>query len=148
MRIAVLVQIAATLMMTGIIWFVQIVHYPLFARVGPQSFAQYELEHASRTGWVVGPLMCLELGTAILLLVPALRPDFIPLSSAWLGAVLVGVIWTSTAFIQVPLHGRLAAGYDAEGIRRLVVTNWIRTLAWSLRSILVLSWFAKLLRQG
>ena len=29
-----LLHAAATLFMTGLIWFVQVVHYPLFARVG------------------------------------------------------------------------------------------------------------------
>ena len=32
------------------------------------------------------------------------------------------------------------AGFDAEAHRRLVRTNWVRTVGWSLRSALVLGW--------
>lgn len=144
-RVVFLLQIASTLLMTGIIWFVQIVHYPLFARVDAAGFMRYEAEHATRTGWVVGPLMCIELATAALMLMPQLRPAFIGKASAWTGLLLVLLIWASTAFIQVPLHNRLAAGSDAVVIARLVSTNWIRTIAWTLRSLLVLSWMASLL---
>ena len=146
MRTLFLVQLACTLAMTGIIWFVQIVHYPLFARIPPGSFAEYEAEHATKTGWVVGPLMCAELVTAILMLAATFRPASIPVAEAVAGAALVLVIWLSTGLIQVPLHDRLSAGYDAETIARLVATNWIRTLAWTARSALTLSWVARLLR--
>jgi hypothetical protein len=32
--------VASTLFMTGLSWFVQVVHYPLFAAVGPDAFAR------------------------------------------------------------------------------------------------------------
>ena len=146
MRALLLVQLACTLSMTGIIWFVQIVHYPLFARVAAASFPQYEAEHATRTGWVVAPLMCAELLAALLMLVGRLRLPAISAGSAIAGAALVAVLWLSTGLIQVPLHNRLAAGFDAALIARLVATNWIRTLAWTARSALVLSWVAKSIR--
>jgi hypothetical protein len=34
-------HLATTLLMVGLIWLVQIVYYPLFARVGDSSFAAY-----------------------------------------------------------------------------------------------------------
>ncbi len=146
MRALFLLQLACTLTMTGIIWFVQIVHYPLFARVAPTKFAQYESEHATRTGWVVGPLMCAELATATLMLAHRFRPATILPAAALGGAILVAILWLSTALIQVPLHNRLGAGYDAHAVAMLVATNWIRTLAWTARSALLLAWTAKLLK--
>ncbi len=146
MRSLFLIQLATTLTMTGIIWFVQIVHYPLFARVDPAAFTQYEAEHATLTGWVVAPLMCAELASALLMLSTRCRPAAIPLAAAIAGAALVIVIWLSTALIQVPLHNRLATGYDPHTIATLVATNWIRTLAWTARSVLLLSWTTRLLR--
>ncbi len=136
-------QVVSTLVMTGIIWFVQIVHYPLFFKVGEPGFTAYEAAHARRTGWVVGPLMCIELASALLLLVPQYRPVPVFELSARAGAALVVVIWLSTMLIQVPLHNRLGHGYDARAIAMLVQTNWIRTVAWTLRSCLVLFWIAK-----
>ena len=49
---------------------------------------------------------------------------------------LLAVIWLSTALIQVPLHQRLGGGFDAEVHSRLVTSNWIRTVAWTLRGLL------------
>jgi len=146
-----LLNLAATLAMTGIIWFVQVVHYPLFARVGADQFVAYEALHRTYTGWVVAPLMVAELASAIALLVPELRPACVSAPSAWTAAALVGVTWISTALLQVPLHDQLSQGYDTALIARLVATNWIRTIAWNLRAAIVLRWVALALsdrRQG
>jgi hypothetical protein len=40
--------------------------------------------------------------------------------------------------LQVPLHTRLARGFDPAAHRQLVRTNWLRTLAWTLRALLLL----------
>jgi hypothetical protein len=138
-----LLNLAATLAMTGIIWFVQVVHYPLFASVGADAFARYESLHAIRTGWVVAPLMLVELATSVALLIPAWRPASVGSASAWIAVLLVGAIWLSTAFLQIPLHGRLAGGYDSALVGKLVATNWIRTVAWTLRSGIVLWWVGR-----
>lgn len=132
-----LIQFTATALMTGIIWFVQIVHYPLFGSVPAESFTRYEQSHTVRTGAVVAPLMLLELATAASL--PLLRTPvaFTPTYSAALGCL--AVIWASTFLIQVPLHGVLEKRHDEAAIRRLVATNWIRTLLWSLRLGLLVS---------
>ena len=137
-----LVDLAATLLMTGIIWFVQVVHYPLFAAVGPSAIAQYEVVHATRTGWVVAPIMVAELLASVALLFSAYRPASMSVSAAAAGVALVAIIWVSTFALQVPLHDRLAQAPDAATIARLVATNWLRTVAWTLRSLLVLGWTA------
>lgn len=120
----------ATLFMTGLIWFVQVVHYPLFDRVGKAEFAGYERQHTRRTGWVVGGPMLLELGLAVVL---AGSPGG---TTAWCGLGLFGIIWLSTAVGQVPLHRRLEWGFDPLAHRRLVRGNWVRTIGWSLRGAL------------
>ena len=58
----------------------------------------------------------------------------------WTGALLIAICWMSTLLIQVPLHLRLKANHAAASIERLLLTNWIRTLAWSGRAFLVASW--------
>lgn len=60
-----IVHLAATLSMVGLIWFVQIVHYPLFAYVGAEKFIAYEAAHARLTTWVVAPPMLTEALTAL-----------------------------------------------------------------------------------
>ena len=129
-----LIQFTATAMMTGIIWFVQVVHYPLFARIPTEGFTSYENSHTVRTGWVVAPLMLVELGTAVAL--PAIRAlslhiAFSPSYLAALGCLVL--IWASTFLLQVPLHGILERHPDRRAMRLLVTTNWARTLLWSVR---------------
>lgn len=127
----VVAHLVATLLMAGVILYVQVVHYPLMVRVGGDGFADYEAGHTGRTGWVVIPLMLTELGTAVWLAVapPSPADGLI----AWIGVGLLAVIWASTFLLQVPAHRRLAAGFDGPAHRRLVATNWIRTVAWLAR---------------
>jgi len=120
-------HLVATLMMAGLIWFVQVVHYPLFAAVGDGALRDYAQEHARRTTVVVMPLMVVELLGAVWLAFA--RPG----AAAWTGLALLAVIWTSTAFLQVPLHQSLAVAGSRREVARLVRGNWIRTMGWTLR---------------
>jgi uncharacterized membrane protein len=131
-----LIQVASTLAMVGLIWFVQIVHYPLYSRVGEAAFTQYEADHNRLTSWVVMPLMLAELGTALLLL--GWRPGGVDFASAVIGLVLVLAIWLVTFTVQVPQHAALVTAYDQEIQQRLVAGNWFRTVAWTARGLLVL----------
>jgi hypothetical protein len=135
MHALLLANALATLFMTGLIWFVQIVHYPLFARVGGDVFPAYSRAHQTLTTLVVGPPMLVEALTALLLVVA--RPPQVAAWLAWTGLALVGVIWLSTAALQVPAHGRLVNGFDPQVGAYLVSTNWIRTIAWSARAAVV-----------
>lgn len=135
-----LAHAAATWMMVGLIWFVQIVHYPLFAQVGTNLFAEYETAHSRLTTWVVGPPMLVEAATAFVLLLA--KPERIPAILVWLGVALVLVIWLSTALLQVPQHEILTRGFATDAHRFLVISNWIRTVAWTARGMLVLAMLA------
>jgi hypothetical protein len=128
-----LLHAAATLYMAGLIWFVQIVHYPLFRAVGREGFAAYEREHTRLTGWAVTPPMLVELTTAVALVL--WRPAA-PL--VWIGLALVVAIWLMTTFLQMPAHRRLLAGFDAGVHRSLVRSNWLRTAAWTARAAVAL----------
>ena len=131
-----LIHAAATVAMAGVIWFVQVVHYPLFERVAPERFVEFESAHRRRTTWVVAPLMLAELATAVSL---ALRPP----AGVWpwaprIGLALLVLVWLSTFAVQVPLHEKLSRGFDAAVHRRLVRGNWVRTVAWSARAAVAL----------
>jgi hypothetical protein len=136
MSLLIAIHTASTLFMTGLIWFVQGVHYPLMAQVGPEGFPDYAARHAARTALVVGPAMLAELGTAIALLTMAPASGPLPLYIA--GLILLAVIWITTGLVQVPQHDRLQRGFEGQVHRALVNCNWIRTVAWSLRSGVVL----------
>jgi hypothetical protein len=136
-----LTHLAATLVMVGIIWFVQVVHYPLFERVGKPGFSAYSAAHSHLTGLVVGPPMLLEAATAVVLLF--VRPAGVPVILVWAGLALLALVWLSTALLQVPRHRALGLGFDVHDHRSLVLSNWVRTGAWNARGFLVL-WMAAL----
>ena len=66
------------------------------------------------------------------------RPVPLPAGAVWCGRGLGVALWASTAFLQVPQHTVLARGFQARAHRRLVGTNWIRTVLWTARAGLAL----------
>ncbi len=118
--------------MTGLIWFVQVVHYPLFARVGG-DFVAYQQAHMQQTTWVVGPVMLLEAITAVALLLD--RPAWMSAAAVWTNLALLVLIWASTALLQVPQHEKLLSGFAAGPHAVLLKSNWLRTTLWTLRSV-------------
>lgn len=131
-----LTNAATTWLMCGVIWFVQLVHYPLFNRYSLEDYSGTMVAHQNRTGWVVFAPMLVELSTAVALLF--IHPVRVPVWQVWVGVGLV-VIWAvSTAAVQIPAHECLANAFDPVVHRWLVRSNWLRTAAWSLRGVLVL----------
>ncbi|MCA9282656.1 MAG: hypothetical protein H6812_07935 [Phycisphaeraceae bacterium] len=130
------IQAIATLLMTGVIWFVQVVHYPLMRLVGEAEWVAYERNHQRRISFIVIPLMMIELTSATLLAFAPLTERLDQLNKAAFGLLIV--VWLSTFLVQVPLHRRLERGYNERSIRLLVSTNWVRTIAWSCRAWLCL----------
>ncbi|WP_089677677.1 DUF1772 domain-containing protein [Catalinimonas alkaloidigena] len=116
--------------LTGLIWYVQWVHYPIFARA-QTDFALFHRAHTSTTGQVVMVPMLAELALALALVIYA--GQRIPTGWAWVALGLVLLVWAVTFFISVPLHNQLSHGYDEAAARRLVQTNWLRTIAWTAR---------------
>jgi hypothetical protein len=143
MKLLFTTHVVSTLMMVGVIWLIQIVHYPLFNRVGLEAFPVYAAAHVNRISCVVGPLMAVEAITAFALVIQP--PVGLPRWSLMLGFALVVVIWLSTLLIQTPQHGALTQGFSESHYRMLVQTNWLRTAAWTIRALLVVGWLIVLL---
>jgi hypothetical protein len=144
--VTLLIQVATTWAMTGIIWFVQLVQYPSFAQVDPASFPSFHAQHSTAISVLVGPLMIAEAISAFAFIWAPLRVQ--APWQIWLGVGLVAVIWASTFLLQVPAHTRLGSGFDEEAWRVLVNTNWVRTIAWSARACLVSYWLYETLGVG
>ena len=124
--------------MVAVIWFVQWVHYPLFAHVGADSFSRYEAAHVSRITPLVMIPMLIELGTGIAL---ALRQPSLP--GVWAGVGFIAFVWLVTFFLSVPAHQALSTNFDGSVLRRLVATNWLRTAAWTGRGVLCVWWLSR-----
>ena len=135
MRYVFFVYVASTWSMFGIIWFAQIVHYPLFRKVGKDSFTEYQNANLFRTVFVVIPLQMTELFTA-LLLVWKVPLGILPIQ-VWTNLILIGMTWVSTLTLQVPSHRKLALRFESKTQDLLVKSNWIRTVLWSIRGGIV-----------
>lgn len=134
-ELALLLQAAATLPLVGLIWFVQVVHYPLFGQVGREQFPAYERAHQALTSVVVAPLMLVEAFTVALFI--WVRPQGVTILPAIVGAALLAAIWASTFFWQVPAHVKLERSFNAATHQWLVRSNWLRTAGWTARGLLV-----------
>lgn len=127
-------QLFSAFALFGLIWTVQLVVYPAFRHVPPDRFTSAHRAHTGRIAWVVIPLLGME-GAATAAWLWYERP----LSPYQTGALAcVAVAWLSTFLLQVPLHHRLGRGFDAAAIERLIGSNWIRTLAWSGKTVILL----------
>ncbi|CAN5771025.1 hypothetical protein BH20CHL2_BH20CHL2_07950 [soil metagenome] len=131
-----LIHVAAVLFMTGFIWTIQLVHYPLFNRVGDDAFPRYEADQRRLVVLLVGPGFLITLITCVLLLFS--RPQEVSLSAPFAGLLLFAITLVSTARFQAPLHTRLRDGFDRDAYTFLLATNWIRTAAWSFHAMLAL----------
>ena len=124
-------NLVVTLYLTGLIWTIGVVHYPLFNMADRTTFATFEAAHSARISSIVLLPMLAELALSVAL---AFQPGSVaPGWAAWLGLALVIVIWLSTFLLQVPQHGLLSGGFSQSAFETLVSTNWIRVVAWTAR---------------
>ena len=135
-KLLLLIHFASTWYLVGLCWLVQRVQYPLMSRVGLEAYTAYEQGHVQQIGPVVAPMMILEIATAVALFF--LGEDVFRHPAFLVSLGLLAVIWISTFFVQVPLHNGLGQGFDASAHASLVRTNWIRTLAWTARGMILI----------
>ncbi len=122
--------------MVGVIWVIQLVHYPSFKFVKEERFGFFEYFHSLRISWIVVPIMLVELATAVLMVYFA--PEIFRTKTEFLLLVLV-IIWAATFFLSAPIHKKLHSIFERKLIRKLVSTNWIRTFFWTARGLVLFS---------
>lgn len=133
MQLILIINTACCLIMTGIIWLIQIVHYPTFSKFSTSDFTSFHQFHTQSISFVVMPVMIVELFTAFYLSYQ--KTNYTISIQIALGLLLL--IWFSTFMLQVPAHNALSGGFNEITFKKLLYTNWIRTLAWSFRSIVL-----------
>ncbi len=123
-------HLSATAIMVGVIWLVQLVHYPSFYFIDEENFKEFSYFHQRNITYIVGPVMLVEFLSGLYLL-PKSEILF------QINMVLLVFIWLVTFFFSVKEHNNLIGGKDLESIRRLVKTNWMRTILWTIRLIIL-----------
>ena len=121
------VHLAATAALAGLAWVVQLVVYPAFLLVGgTPAWPAVHAAHTRAIAFVVGPPWAVQ-GAALALLLLRDGLSGLVVVTGLLALTTVGV----TVAVSVPLHARLGRAYDETAARRLVATNWLRTVAWT-----------------
>ena len=128
-----IIHLIATSVMVGVIWIIQLVHYPSFHFIELKQYTTFQRFHMSRISYVVIPAMLTELFTLILIVISMDQIDTLVLASA----ILLIFIWLMTAVFFSGVHQKLTLGYDQTVVDKLVKLNWGRTLLWTLRLLLI-----------
>jgi len=134
MNIFFTINLASSLFLTGLIWTIQCVHYPIFYRLDKKNFTSHIFFHKKAISLLVVPAMITELASSAWLSWTATSDLFLHQA----GLITVILIWLTTFFVQVPIHNKLSEVRNTDSIRRLVSSNWLRTFLWSFKAILSL----------
>jgi hypothetical protein len=122
----------------------QLQHYGIYPAVGQEHFAGYvRANNRAAPLPTIVPAMLLLLSSLLLMWQ---RPGFVRPSEAAAGLGLNLVALVSTFVWQRPIQSRLAQnGYDEADVRRLIATNWIRTIAHWLIALLATTILVRLI---
>ncbi len=50
------------------------------------------------------------------------------------GLFIVILIWAATGLFSVPAHSKLEKSKNDEAINKLILTNWIHTILWTMKT--------------
>ncbi len=125
-----LIYSGSTYFMMGLIWLIQLVHYPSYRYIGEKEFFSFQQFHVQTITLIVGPVMILELMSLVFLLIQNWGIHL------WWQFFMTLGIWISTIVFSIPCHEQLKTKKDFHLIKRLIQTNWPRTILWTGKSIL------------
>jgi len=125
-------HLTSTSIMVGVIWVIQLVHYPSFKYVNESDYIIFQKYHMSNISYIVFPVMFTELTTAILIFFSGEKSFFFMLS-----LICLFLIWVITGVLFTKFHNILQKGKDLKMIEKMIKANWMRTLLWTLRLIMI-----------
>ena len=129
MKEAILLNFFISSFMFGVIIVTQIVNYPLLLDFFKSDLKILHKSYVNKISVIVIPFMLLELFVALYLFY-----NEIYLSYTNLGLLII--IYLSTFFIQVPIHDKIKYNANKILLKKLILSNWIRTFSWLLKSII------------
>lgn len=115
----------------GLILIIHFVHYKSFKFINSENFIEFHKFHVKNISFIVIPLMIIEATSSILICY--FYYSFLSL----LNLTLVFLIWMTTFLFQVPSHNILSHGKSMSEIDKLIKTNIIRVILWTLKVICI-----------
>ena len=128
-NIVINIHFASTAVMVGVIWVIQLLHYPTFHYIEKNNYSQFQKFHMSRISYIVIPAMVIEMLSGIMLVI--INDDFI------ISFSLLVCIWIITFVFFTNIHQRLLSKYENTAVEKLVNLNWIRTTFWTVRLVIL-----------
>lgn len=125
------IQWGCSLYMLAIIWLIQLIHYPSFLHINENEFKDFHAKHTQIMEFLVGPVMVLELIISCMQLSTGVNASSISL------LIIVLCLWFFTFFVSVPIHNKLSGGFQKTLIQKLILTNWLRTLLWTIKFLMM-----------
>lgn len=137
LSVALIGNLCASVFMTGIIWFIQFVQYPLLNHISSFDFSCYFKKYISRISWIIYSVMIFEIFFALWL-------SFMPLQSklqipVLITYILLALASLNTFLIQTPLNQKLQIGFDKTLLSKILFYNRIRLFSCALRTM-ILCW--------
>ncbi len=129
-------NIVLSAFLTGLIWVIQVVHYPLFLSIDESNFRDYEKNHQKKIGPLVAPVMILDLAFSFLILFTEMQQAY--RFWLWIVFILNLAIFVSTLVVFAPLHQKLGDSHSRKQIKKLVRLNYFRTFGWTIRSFILI----------
>ena len=126
-----LIHLISTAIIVGIIWVIQVVHYPSFYFIERDEYVSFQKFHMDKISYIVVPVMLIESISGFILIYNELNTVLL------ISMILLFFIWVLTGTFFVPIHQNLTSGYQEELVEKLVKINWVRTIFWTIRLLLV-----------
>ena len=125
-------QIICNSYLVSLVLITQFITYPTFLSIDKKKFPVYHKKYVNKISFIVAPVMLIELLT--LILIAYFSKDFLIIKSLF----LLLVIWLTTFTIMVPSHNKISRAFNKKEINRLINYNWIRTILWSFKLLLII----------
>ena len=120
------IQFGIDVALAMLLWLVQLVIYPAYLSIDKKQFPAWHHRYMRTISFVVIPLI---LAQALCIGFQCLENDSLLVRAQ---VILFVIAWTTTFALSVPCHKKLQTkGWDEDLIKRLIHTNWIRTIAWT-----------------
>lgn len=128
---------AATWFLVGLIWTIQLIHYPSFAAIDPDRYSSFQQTHMVGMGRLIAAPWLVEGLTVLGLFVFAPTGWMRLLATA--GGLLELVVIGVTIRSSIPAHEALSSGFSDDAHKRLLRSNWMRTAAWTSRGLIAIA---------
>jgi hypothetical protein len=132
-----LVHAAATLVLAGVMWAIQLTIVPVMERDTAESWPHHAWLHRRVFLALFWPLLVVEGASGVA--AAALQPVGVP---AWLHGVnlaLLSCAWITVPVIRFAVGHAPAAQFNPPGFRRYARLNWIRVFVWTARAAVVIT---------